>query len=94
VEQIGPFDPRPFEDGFREAMRAIAASGRALEMNTGHRLREWIPRWWAEEGGRTVSFGSDDHSTDGLAAGFGEATALLEHVGFRPGRRPEDFWSR
>ena len=39
TEQHGPFDPRPFEDGFRQAMRAIAASGRALEMNTGRPLR-------------------------------------------------------
>lgn len=94
TEQHGPFDPRVFEDGFRQAMRAIAASGRALEMNTGHALRPWIPHWWADEGGRAVSFGSDDHHTDGLAAGFPEATALLEHLRFRPGRNPEDFWTR
>jgi len=94
TEQHGPFDPRPFEDGFRQAMRAIAASGRALEMNTGRPLRPWIPQWWADEGGRAVSFGSDDHNTNGLAANFPEATALLEHFGFRSGRRPEDFWTR
>jgi histidinol-phosphatase (PHP family) len=94
TEEHGPFDPRPFEDGFRQAMRAIAASGRPLEMNTGRPLRPWIPQWWADEGGRAVSFGSDDHNTDGLAANFPEATALLEHFGFRPGRRPEDFWTR
>ena len=63
TEKHGPFDPRPFEDGFRQAMRAIAASGRALEMNTGRPLRPWIPQWWADEGGRAVSFGSDDHNT-------------------------------
>lgn len=94
VEEHGPFDPRPFEEGFREAMRAIAESGRALEMNTGRPLRPWIPQWWSEEGGRAVSFGSDDHNTEGLAANFPEATALLEHFGFSPGRRPEDFWTR
>jgi histidinol-phosphatase (PHP family) len=94
TEQNGPFDARPFEDGFRQAMRSIAASGRALEMNTGRPLRPWIPQWWSEEGGRAVSFGSDDHNTAGLAANFPEATALLESFGFRPGRRPEDFWTR
>ena len=94
VEEHGPFDHRRFEDGFRSAMRAIAASGRALEMNTGRPLRPWLPQWWAEEGGRAVSFGSDDHVTTGLAANFYEAAALLEHVGFRPGRRPEDYWTR
>lgn len=94
VAEHGPFDHRSFEEGFRQAMRTIAGSGRALEMNTGRTLRLWIPQWWAEEGGRAVTFGSDDHSTDGLAANFPEATALTEHFGFRPGRRPEDFWTR
>ena len=94
VEEHGPFDHRRFEDGFRQAMRVIAASGRALEMNTGRSLRPWIPQWWAEEGGRAVSFGSDDHATHGLAANFPEATALLDHFGFAPGRRPQDFWTR
>jgi histidinol-phosphatase (PHP family) len=94
TEQHGPFDPRRFEDGYRQALRAIAASDRPLEMNTGHGLRWWIPQWWAEEGGRAVTFGSDDHGTDGLAAHFPEATALLEHLGFHPGRRPEDPWTR
>jgi len=37
----GPFDPRVFEEGFRTAMRAIADSGRALEMNT---RRLWSTR--------------------------------------------------
>lgn len=91
--EIGPFDPRPFEDGFREGMRAIAASGRALEMNT-RRLWSWIPQWWAEEGGRAVTFGSDAHVPEAIAANFPEATAMLESFGFRPGTRPEDFWTR
>lgn len=92
--QHGPFDPRRFEDGLRQAMRSIAGTGRALEMNTGHSLRPWIPQWWTEEGGRAVTFGSDDHNSEGLAAHFPEATAQLEHFGFRPGRQPEDFWTR
>lgn len=93
AETEGPFDPRRFEDEFRAAMRAIAGSGRALEMNT-RRLWSWIPQWWAEEGGRAVSFGSDDHHTTTLARGLPEATIMLEQYGFRPGRNPEDFWTR
>ncbi|WIB59374.1 PHP domain-containing protein [Curtobacterium sp. MCLR17_007] len=89
----GPFDPRAFEDGFRSAMRAIAGSGRALEMNT-RRLWSWIPEWWAQEGGRAVTFGSDAHAPGSLAHAFPEAVAMLEHFGFRPGRRPEDPWTR
>ena len=94
AEQHGPFDHRVFEDGFRQALRALATSGRALEMNTGRPLRPWIPQWWAEEGGRAVTFGSDDHATAGLAANFPEAADLLDHLGFGPGRQPEDFWTR
>jgi histidinol-phosphatase (PHP family) len=94
ADEHGPFDHLLFEDGFRHAMRSIASSGRALEMNTGRPLRAWIPQWWAEEGGRAVSFGSDDHATTGLAAHFHEAAALLDHFGFRAGSRPEDFWTR
>ncbi|MFT4166923.1 MAG: hypothetical protein QM650_16925 [Microlunatus sp.] len=94
IEEHGPFDHHRFEDGFRQAMRAIASSGRALEMNTSRPVRPWIPQWWAEEGGRAVSFGSDDHQTTGLAANFYETIGLLDHFGFRPGRRPEDFWTR
>ncbi|MHA7985227.1 PHP domain-containing protein [Rathayibacter sp. CAU 1779] len=93
TDRLGPFDPRPFEEGFRTAMRAIADSGRALEMNT-RRLWPWIPQWWAEEGGRAVTFGSDAHTPDAIAGNFPEATAMLEHVGFRPGSVPEDPWIR
>jgi histidinol-phosphatase (PHP family) len=93
VATEGPFDPRGFEEGFRTAMRAIAESERALEMNT-RRLWPWIPQWWAEEGGRAVTFGSDSHGPDMLALHFPEATAMLEHFGFRAGARPEDFWIR
>jgi histidinol-phosphatase (PHP family) len=93
AEVEGPFDPRRFEEEFRAAMRAIAASGRALEMNT-RRLWSWIPQWWSEEGGRAVSFGSDDHDTTALADGLPEAAIMLEYFGFTPGRRPEDFWTR
>ncbi|MGC0251998.1 PHP domain-containing protein [Pseudactinotalea sp. Z1748] len=90
---VGPFDPRPFEDAFRGAMRSIADGDRALEMNT-RRLWSWIPEWWAEAGGKAVSFGSDAHTPDAVAANFPEATAMLEHFGFQPGRTPEDLWVR
>ncbi|MGV8880639.1 MAG: PHP domain-containing protein [Rhodoglobus sp.] len=93
VATAGPFDPRRFEEGFRAGMRSIADSGRALEMNT-RRLWPWIPQWWAEEGGRAVSFGSDSHGPGALAANFPEAMLMVESFGFRPGSRPEDFWTR
>jgi histidinol-phosphatase (PHP family) len=33
-----------------------------------------------EEGGRAVTFGSDAHGPDMLAANFPEATAMLEYL--------------
>lgn len=93
IAAVGPFDPHRFEDGFRAALRSIARSGRALEMNT-RRLWSWIPEWWADEGGDAVSFGSDAHTPDAVASGFPEAAAMLEHFGFRPGRTPEELWVR
>ncbi|MET8872667.1 hypothetical protein [Nocardia sp. NPDC004604] len=76
----GPFDPRRFEDRFRSAMRAIADSDRALEMNT-RRLWPWIPQWWREEGGHAVTFGSDTPVPEALADNFLEAMAMVEHFG-------------
>jgi histidinol-phosphatase (PHP family) len=93
VEALGPFDPRPFEEGFRSGMRALAGSGRVLELNT-RRLWPWMPQWWSEEGGKAITFGSDAHVPEALAAGFPEAMLMAEHYGFRPGRRPLDFWTR
>lgn len=92
-EAEGPFDPRRFEEQLRGAMRAIAESGRALEINT-RRLRPWIPQWWAEEGGQAISFGSDSHTPLALAANFPEAMALADWAGFRPGRDPRELWRR
>ncbi|WP_458682466.1 PHP domain-containing protein [Prescottella equi] len=91
--EAGPFNPHHFEEGFRAAMRAIADSGRALEINT-RRLRPWIPQWWKEEGGRAITFGSDAHVPEALADNFPEAIAMIEHHGFTPGHRPADFWTR
>jgi histidinol-phosphatase (PHP family) len=93
TEQLGPFDPKRFEDGFRSSMRLLAESGRALEMNT-RRLWSWIPQWWSEEGGEAITFGSDAHTPDSLANGFPEAMLLAEHYGFRAGSRSWDFWLR
>ena len=93
-DQEGPFNPKRFEDEFRQAMREIAGTERALELNVGGPIRPWIPQWWAEEGGRAITFGSDAHTTDWLAGNFYEAMAMAEHFGFRPGRHPEDFWTR
>jgi histidinol-phosphatase (PHP family) len=94
TNQAGPFDPRKFEDEFRQAMRAVARSGRALEMNVGGKLRRWVAQWWSEEGGRAITFGSDAHQPDWVGRNFPEAVAMVRAYGFRPGRSPIDFWTR
>jgi histidinol-phosphatase (PHP family) len=90
----GRFDPAAFEDEFRHALRAIAQSGRALELNTRIPLHETILRWWHEEGGDAITFGSDAHLPTLVGHGFREAAHLAEAHGFRPGRAPHDLWSR
>jgi histidinol-phosphatase (PHP family) len=90
--KAGPFAPQDFEEELRHALRALADGGRVLEFNTrGPRLPE-IVRWWREEGGEAVTFGSDAHTPDGIALDFRDAVALVEAQGFRPGRHPYDTW--
>ncbi|MFC7484970.1 PHP domain-containing protein [Luedemannella flava] len=89
----GPADVRAFEDEFRHALRLLADSGRTLEVNTKLPLDPAILHCWREEGGSTVTFGSDAHFPAVLAHGFAEARDMVEAHGFRPGRDPEDYWT-
>jgi len=89
-----PFDPWDFQDEYRAVLRALAGSGRALEVNTRLRFRPEIVRWWYEEGGGAVSFGSDAHQPDQVAHGFAAAAAMVEAHGFHRGHGPNDFWFR
>jgi histidinol-phosphatase (PHP family) len=91
---LGPFDPARFEEEYRAMLRVLARSGRALEVNTRIPMDARIVRWWHEEGGDAVSFGSDAHDPSAVAIGFVEAAAMVEAQGFRPGRTPLDFWTR
>jgi histidinol-phosphatase (PHP family) len=90
----GPFDPSHFEDEFRHVLSALAASDRALEVNTRLSPFPQIIRWWREAGGQAITFGSDAHVPMALATGFADAAALAESEGFRPGCDPEDVWYR
>ncbi len=83
----------PFEEEYRAAMRALAASGRALEINTKSPLASVdLVRWWRESGGNAVSFGSDAHLPGRVGDRFKLAVDIVEAAGFRPGRDPYDFW--
>lgn len=88
------FDPEPLADAFREALAALARSGRALEINTRIPLAPTVLAWWHREGGRAVTFGSDAHDPDSLAHGFADAASTARACGFRPGPRPFDPWPR
>ena len=87
-----PFDPADFEDEFRHALTAVATTGRALEVNTTRTPFPEIVRWWRESGGDVITFGSDAHDPTGVGNGFPEAVAMVESLGFRPGRHPYDRW--
>lgn len=89
-----PFVVGEFEEEFRAVLRALKASGRALEVNTKVPLPREVVRWWFQVGGEAVAFGSDAHEPGLVGHGFAEAAALVEACGFRPGRTPHDFWRR
>jgi len=88
----GPFDISEFRDEFRHALRVLARSGRALEINTSGPLHPEIVRWWREAGGTSVTFGSDAHDPSRIAYRFAEAAAIAKASGFRPGRHHFDYW--
>jgi histidinol-phosphatase (PHP family) len=93
-----PYREKDYEEEFRAVLRAAARRGLALEVNTtrGHVLcpGETVLGWWRQEGGGAVAFGSDAHSPDVIAEGFGQAAALVEAAGFRPQGDPSAFWRR
>jgi histidinol-phosphatase (PHP family) len=93
-QQAGPFDPGVFEEEFRNALRATAQSGRALEINTRIPLQPTILTWWHQEGGTAVTLGSDAHMPSAVAHGFTEAAQMARAHGFRPGKNPYDLWQR
>jgi histidinol-phosphatase (PHP family) len=96
------YDEAPHEQEFRLILRAAAARGVALEVNTtrgADPARFLCPgpivlEWWREEGGRAISFGSDAHRPEAIAAGFQLAQAVAAGAGFKPQEDPNAFWSR
>jgi histidinol-phosphatase (PHP family) len=82
-----------FEEEYRAVLRALAGTGRALEINTKSPLASVdLVRWWREAGGTAVSFGSDAHQPGRVGDRFKLAVDVVEAAGFRPGGDPYDFW--
>jgi histidinol-phosphatase (PHP family) len=75
-------------------LSALAASGRALEVNTRLRFPAVVVKWWHEMGGQAVAFGSDAHRPDVVAQEFSEASAMVAAYGFRPGSTTSGMWPR
>jgi histidinol-phosphatase (PHP family) len=95
IELVGRHhDPSEFEAEYRETLRAVRDADRVLEINTRRPLEEVILRWWYDEGGVAVSFGSDAHEGTKVGAGFRDAAAMAEAIGFRQQPDPLDFWRR
>ena len=92
-QSAGPYDETAFETEYRAVLRALAASGRVLEVNTKSPLASVeLMRWWRDAGGRAVSFGSDAHQPWRVGAKFKLAVDVVEAAGFRAGRDRFDFW--
>jgi histidinol-phosphatase (PHP family) len=90
-----PYDERAFEPEIRAVLRALAASGRVLEVNTKSPLASAeLLGWWREAGGTAVSFGSDAHQYWRVGDRFKLAVDVVEAAGFRAGRDRFDFWRR
>ena len=69
-EAAGRYPEAAFEEEYRAVLRALAASGRVLELNTASPLLSVsLLRWWREEGGTALSFGSDAHLPGTSASG-------------------------
>lgn len=95
IERLGRrHNPQPFEEQYRETLRALAKAERILEINTRLTLDPMIVAWWYDVGGQAVSFGSDAHNGPAVGNGFAEASAMAEANGFRPQVDPQDFWRR
>jgi histidinol-phosphatase (PHP family) len=89
----GPYPESGLEEEYRAVLRALASSGRVLEINTYSPLVSVaLLRWWRDEGGTAVSFGSDAHVAWRIADKFRDAVQIAEAAGFAPGRDPFDFW--
>lgn len=90
----GAFDAGTVEDELRGVLAVLASSGRALEVNTRLPTMPVVLDWWRQAGGDAVTFGSDAHRPDRLAARFREAAGLVAAHGFAPGEDPVGVWGR
>ncbi len=82
-----------FEEDYRSALRSLAMSDRALEVNTRLPLDPLIIMWWRQEGGTALTFGSDVHDSHFIARGLDVAAVMVSEHGFRPDGERSGFWT-
>jgi histidinol-phosphatase (PHP family) len=84
VLTYGPYDPTPYREQVAELFDRMIARGVALEINTAG-LRQGVGHTYpceehvalyAQRGGKRLSFGSDSHHPDDLAAAYPVAVRL------------------
>ena len=97
---LAPYREEDFEEELRAILVALVRRGAVLEANTtrGEEGKlcpgPTVLRWWHEVGGAAVSFGSDAHEPDKIAASFEQAAQMVEAAGFKPAADPLAFWRR
>ena len=98
LEGTEPYREEDYETEIRAILVAAARTGRALEVNTtrGSTLcpGPTVVGWWADAGGRAISFGSDAHEPSKIAEGFELAAQIVEAAGFKPAADPTALWRR
>lgn len=90
VEQGVPFSLSSFDDQIDEVLRALAQSGKALEVNTSglrQKIGQTLPpekylKRFRELGGEFVTIGSDAHRVEDVGSGIKEGYHILQKAGF------------
>ena len=87
-------DAQVVQAAYRAALRALAATGRAVEINTSGwlALDASLLTWWRAEGGQAVSFGSDAHDPLSIGREFASAAAMAQAAGFGPDSDRSGLW--
>ncbi|MEJ2011556.1 MAG: histidinol-phosphatase [Anaerolineales bacterium] len=96
-DAYGEFNPQDWQSHIRAVLAELARRDRALEVNSGTLRRpvnETSPaaiilRWFHEEGGRLVTFGSDAHRAEHVGYGCSQVSRQLQTAGFREFARYE-----
>ena len=77
----------PYEEQLRTVFQILVQKGKGIECNTtqGRTITEWTPvlKLYRECGGEIITIGSDAHRAGQAGAGFRDAAALLQQLGFR-----------